>query len=292
VTVSNKIVREVIRDLQPENSPYNFAVLPVEILGTIYERFLGRVVCATDQRVKVEDKPEVRKAGGVYYTPQYIVDYIVENMVGKLLSACKTPADAAKFRILDPACGSGSFLLGAYAAIIRWHKTYYGDKEQLTQCDREAAYYDSDCRVRLTAKLKRQILLNNIYGVDIDTQAVEVTRFSLSLKALEDTRRDELYEEVTLFKQTVLPDLRHNIKCGNSLIGPDYFTGQMFPSMDELKRVNPFDGKQEFPIVFNHPPRQLWFVTFVTHNSRISERMVTYGVQTGEPLIFLPKIKC
>ncbi|MCJ7529687.1 MAG: transposase [Anaerolineales bacterium] len=56
--------------------------------------------------------------------------------------------------------------------------------------------------------------------------------------------------------------------------------------MDELKRVNPFDWKQEFPIVFNHPPRQLWFVTFVTHNSRISERMVTHGVQTGEPLIF------
>ncbi|HKZ70351.1 MAG TPA: hypothetical protein VJ020_09745, partial [Anaerolineales bacterium] len=85
VTVSNKVVREVIRDLQPENSPYHFAVLPVEILGTIYERFLGRVVRATDSRVKIEDKPEVRKAGGVYYTPQYVVDYIVENTVGELL---------------------------------------------------------------------------------------------------------------------------------------------------------------------------------------------------------------
>jgi len=249
VTVSNKVVRGVIRDLQPENSPYNFAVLPVEILGTIYERFLGRVVRATDQRVKIEDKPEVRKAGGVYYTPQYIVDYIVENTVGKLLSECKTPADAAKLCILDPACGSGSFLLGAYAALIRWHETYYSDQQRLTQRDREAAYYDSDGRVRLTAKLKRQILLNNLFGVDIDAQAVEVTRFSLSLKALEDTRRAELYEEVTLFKQTVLPDLRHNIKCGNSLIGPDYFSGQMFADKDELLRVKPFDWAQEFPEV-------------------------------------------
>ena len=249
VTVSNKVVREVIRDLQPENSPYNFSVLPVEILGTIYERFLGRVVRTTDSRVKIEDKPEVRKAGGVYYTPQYIVDYIVENTVGELLAKCKTPADVAKLRILDPACGSGSFLLGVYAALIRWHEAYYGDKERLTKRDREAAYYDSDGRVRLTAKLKRQILLNSIFGVDIDEQAVEVTRFSLSLKALADTRRDELYQEVNLFKQTVLPDLGQNIKCGNSLITPDYFAGQMFPSPDELKRVNPFGWDQEFSAV-------------------------------------------
>ena len=148
MTVSNKVVREVIRDLQPENSPYNFAVLPVEILGTIYERFLGRVVRATGQRVKIEYTPEVRKAGGVYYTPQYIVDYIVEDTVSRLLSECKTPADAAKLRILDPACGSSSFLLGAYAALICWYGTYYSDKERLTTRDREAAYYDSDGRVR------------------------------------------------------------------------------------------------------------------------------------------------
>ena len=244
VTVSNKVVREVIRDLQPENSPYNFAVLPVEILGTIYERFLGRVVHATDARVKIVDKPEVRKAGGVYYTPQYIVDYIVENTVGNLLTECKTPADVAKLKILDPACGSGSFLLGAYAALIHWHEAWYGDKERLTKRDRGAAYYDSDGRVRLTAKLKRQILLNNLFGVDIDAQAVEVTRFSLSLKALEDTRRNELYEEVNLFRQTVLPDLRHNIKCGNSLIGNDY---SLLP-MERLA-VRAFDWPDEFPVI-------------------------------------------
>ncbi len=241
VTVSNKVVREVIRDLQPENSPYNFAVLPVEILGTIYERFLGRVVRATDQRVKIGDKPEVRKAGGVYYTPQYIVDYIVQHTLGERLANCKTPAEVAKLKILDPACGSGSFVLGAYAALIKWHEAYYGDKERLSKHDREAAYYDSDGRVRLTAKLKREILLNNIYGVDIDPQAVEVTRFSLSLKALEGTRRDELYEEVNLFKQTILPELRNNIKCGNSLIENDY---SLLP--EERLDVKAFEWRDEF----------------------------------------------
>jgi len=264
VTVSNKVVRDVIRDLQPENSPYNFAVLPVEILGTIYERFLGRVVRATEKQVKIEDKPEVRKAGGVYYTPQYIVDYIVQNTVGALLAQCKTPADVAKLRILDPACGSGSFLLGAYAALIKWHENYYAPVETprrgvssgsqaetfhrnvSTKRDRDNFYIDSDGRVRLTAKLKRQTLLNNLFGVDIDAQAVEVTRFSLSLKALEDTRHDELYEEVSLFKQTVLPDLRHNIKCGNSLIGNDY-------SLLPLERlaVKAFEWEVEFPDVYS-----------------------------------------
>ena len=267
VTVSNKVVRAIIHDLQPENSSYNFAVLPVEILGTIYERFLGRVVRTTDKQVKIEDKPEVRKAGGVYYTPQYIVNYIVQNTVGKLLEQCRTPEDVAKLKILDPACGSGSFLLGAYNALIGWHISYYSDKARLTKRDRAAVYYDSDGRVRLTAKLKRQILLNNLYGVDIDRQAVEVTRFSLSLKALEDIRQGEVYEERSLFKQTVLPDLSQNIKCGNSLIGPDYFADQMFSDTDELKLVNPFDWKQQFPhgsfdAVIGNPPYVLGRETF------------------------------
>ncbi len=246
VNVSNKVVREIIGELLPENSPYNFASLPVEILGTIYERFLGRVVHATDKQVRIEDKPEVRKAGGVFYTPQYIVNYIVAQTVGKLLAECKTPADVAQLKILDPACGSGSFLIGAYDALIQWHENYYGDKTRWSQRDRDAAYYDADGRVRLTAKLKRQILVNNLFGVDIDAQAVEVTRLSLSLKALEDTRRAELYQEVDLFHQRVLPDLTQNIKCGNSLIGTDF----IFTDADELRRVKPFDWRAEFPSVF------------------------------------------
>jgi len=252
VSVSNKVVQAVITDLQPENSPYNFAVLPVEILGTIYERFLGRVVHTTDKRVTIEEKPEVRKAGGVYYTPQYIVDYIVANTLGKTLTPSPsptgrgglTPADVAKLKILDPACGSGSFLLGAYSALIEWHKDYFA-RAGKEKRDRESFYKDESGQIRLTAKLKREILKNNLFGVDIDPQAVEVTRFSLSLKALEDLREGELTEERTLFHQTVLPDLSQNIKNGNSLIGNDYF-GLITPTAEELKEVKPFNWKSEF----------------------------------------------
>ncbi len=240
ITVSNKVVQLVIKDLQPENSPYNFAVLPVEILGTIYERFLGRVVRTTEKQVKIEEKPEVRKAGGVYYTPQYIVDYIVKNTLGKLLEECKSPADVAKLKILDPSCGSGSFLLGAYSALIEWHKDYFA-RAGKEKRDRESFYKDESGGIRLTAKLKREILKNNLFGVDIDPQAVEVTRFSLSLKALEDLREGELTEERSLFHQTVLPDLSQNIKNGNSLIGNDY---SLIP-MERIE-VKAFDWKQEF----------------------------------------------
>ncbi len=251
VSVSNKAVQSVITDLQPENSPYNFAVLPVEILGTIYERFLGRVVRTTEKRVTIEEKPEVRKAGGVYYTPQYIVDYIVENTLGSLLNECKTPADVSKLKVLDPACGSGSFLLGAYSKLIQWHKDYFA-RAGKEKRDRESFYIDESGQIRLTAKLKREILKNNLFGVDIDPQAVEVTRFSLSLKALEDLREGELTEERSLFHQTVLPDLSQNIKNGNSLIGNDYFAGKMFADAEEMKRVNAFDWKSEFKVTMDN----------------------------------------
>jgi hypothetical protein len=248
VTTSNKVVRSIIREMEPDRSPCDLSVLPVHMLGAVYERFLGKVVRTTGQRVKIEEKPEVRKAGGVFYTPEYIVHYIVEQTVGKLLADCKTPDDVAKLKILDPACGSGSFLIGAYDALIRWHKNYYTAK---AKPDREAAYRDADGEIRLTAKLKRQILLNNIFGVDIDPQAVEVTKFSLSLKALEETRKEELDKEWELWKQTLLPDLRNNIVCGNSLIERDV-EQQMRLLQDEerdceLRRINPMSYREKFP---------------------------------------------
>ena len=79
----------------------------------------------------MEEKPEVRKAGGVYYTPTYIVDYIVKNTVGKLLEG-KTPKEAASLKILDPACGSGSFLLGAYQYLLDWHTKWYSEHDPET----------------------------------------------------------------------------------------------------------------------------------------------------------------
>ncbi|HVA99509.1 MAG TPA: type I restriction endonuclease, partial [Bacteroidia bacterium] len=106
--IDNKVIRAVIDDLYYPKCRYEFSVMPVEVLGNAYEQFLGKVIRITPARsVKIEEKPEVRKAGGVYYTPQYIVEYIVKNTVGKLVEG-KTPKDIAQLKIVDPACGSGS----------------------------------------------------------------------------------------------------------------------------------------------------------------------------------------
>ena len=125
LTIDDKPLKEILTRLYYPDSPYEFSVLPADILGQVYEQFLGKVIRLTsDHRAVVEDKPEVKKAGGVFYTPTYIVDYIVKNTVGKLLEG-KNPKTAEKLRILDPACGSGSFLLGAYQCLLDWHLQWY-----------------------------------------------------------------------------------------------------------------------------------------------------------------------
>ncbi len=216
--IDDTIFKTIIKDLYYPNSPYEFSVLSPEILGNVYEQFLGKVIRLTPgHQAKIEDKPEVKKAGGVYYTPQFIVDYIVENTVEKLCKG-KTPNKVSELRILDPACGSGSFLLGAFTYLLKWHIDYYTkhkDKNRL----KDKIYQGKSGEYYLTIREKKRILLNNIYGVDIDSQAVNVTKLSLLLKVLEGENRDALEAQQKLFKERALPDLGDNIKCGNSLIG-------------------------------------------------------------------------
>lgn len=100
---------------------------------------------------------------------------------------------------------------------------------------------------RLTIEEKKRILTTHTFGVDIDLQAVEVTKLSLLLKVLEGETDQSLSLSQLAFGDRALPNLADNIKCGNSLIGPDYFTGKMFHDPEELKRVNPFDWKRGFP---------------------------------------------
>jgi len=244
--VEDKTLKDVIKNLYYPDSPYEFAVLPADILGQVYEQFLGKVIRLTaGHHAVVEDKPEVKKAGGVYYTPTYIVDYIVENTVGKLLEG-KTPKQAAKLRILDPACGSGSFLIGAYQRLMDWHRDWYVDDG--TEKHTKEVYQGPGGEWRLTTAERKRILLNNIFGVDIDPQAVEVTKLSLLLKVLEGESDETLAKQLQLFHERALPDLSENIKCGNSLIGPDFYENQQLLLMDddEQYRINAFDWACEF----------------------------------------------
>ena len=222
----DKTFSAICDELSHENTPYNFDAIPIHILGSIYERFLGKVVHATDKRATIEEKPEVRKAGGVYYTPQYIVNYIVENTVGKLIEG-KTPKQIAKMRFADIACGSGSFLITVFETLLDYHKQYYQQNPEQAKKDGCILYEGA---YRLSLKQKQEILTNNIYGVDIDQQAVEVTQLSLYLKLLEDETTATANDTWVLFKEQLLPDLNKNIVCGNSLIGTDILDLTLFPS--------------------------------------------------------------
>ena len=246
--VDDEVLKDIIEDLYPPKSPYAFSVIPADILGAVYEQFLGKVIRLTaGHHVKVEEKPEVRKAGGVYYTPTYIVEYIVKQTVGKLLEG-RTPKQAAELKVLDPACGSGSFLIGAYQYLLDWHRDWY--VKDGVEKHRKVLYQGMAGEWRLTTKERTRILLNSIYGVDIDPQAVEVTKLSLLLKVLEGGSPDALQREFWAAHERVLPDLGNNIKCGNSLIGSDFYAGQLdLGDVENRHKINAFDWAAEFPAV-------------------------------------------
>jgi len=284
--IDDTVLKNIIHRLYYPESPYEFSVIPPEILGQVYEQFLGKVIrLNAAHRADVEDKPEVRKSGGVFYTPVYIVEYIVKKTIGEMVKG-KTPREVAKMTILDPACGSGSFLLGAYRFLLNWHRDWYikhlvpvlkdrqptssevrallpdsvasgkaAKKEGMYELpvyksgNGDASKMRSDWR--LTIAERKRILLNNIYGVDIDKQAVEVTKLSLLLKVLEEESEENVSRQLKLFAERALPSLHHNIRCGNSLVAPDYFDlKQDHPfNMEERKRINAFDWKEEFPAV-------------------------------------------
>jgi len=246
LTIDDAVFKEIFKNLYYPNSPYEFSLISTEILGKIYEQFLGQVIRLTPgHQAKVEKKPEVKKAGGVYYTPQYIVDYIVENTLGEKIKGM-TPNQISAIKVIDPACGSGSFLIRAYQYLLDYHLDYYSN---MTKPPRDVIYEDKKGLKHLTIREKKRILKNNIYGVDLDTLAVEVTKLSLLLKVLEDQNKDLLESQQKLFHERVLPNLSSNIKNGNSLIGSDILNQQEL-SMEEVKEIKPFDYESEFPEVF------------------------------------------
>jgi type I restriction-modification system DNA methylase subunit len=294
--MDDKVLKDITSSLYPP-SPYNFAIISPEILGMVYEQFLGKVIRLTDgHRAKIEEKPEVKKAGGIKYTPAYIVQNIVRKTLGPLIKG-KTPLEVAIIRVLDPACGSGSFLLVAYKYLLDWHLDWYiknlapvldkgysvtsatvrdllpysveeadNEKSQKiktgTKAKRIAArakerastasipiYKTNDGEWHLTIAERKRILLNNIYGVDIDRQAVEVTKLSLLLKVLEGENQQTVSDLLKYSRERVLPDLDDNIKCGNSLIGNDIMQTDTWQKNSKIERdrINPFDWEIEFP---------------------------------------------
>jgi len=243
ITIDNRLLKTIIGELYYPECPYEFSALSVEILGSAYERFLGKQIRLTPSgRAIVEEKPEVRKAGGVFYTPEYVVQYIVENTLGQMLEG-KTPVEAAEIKILDPACGSGSFLIGAYDYLLKWHKDYYTRRRESAEA-RMALTPTGE----LSTSEKKRILLNNIFGVDLDASAVEVTKLSLLLKCLEGETEASIEHQLKVFNDRVLPSLENNIKCGNSLIDLDFYDNELELGFE--RKIKPFSWEKAFPQAF------------------------------------------
>ncbi len=265
IPYDSRIVAEIIDGLYPPKSPYNFAVIGVELLGTIYEKYLGKTIRLTEKRVKVEEKPEVRKAGGVFYTPKWVVNYIVENTVGNLVEG-KSPKQIENIHILDPACGSGSFLIETVGRLFEYHLKYYESYPREAKrgelFSNVVVSYDEDGTPipRLSIYKKGEILKNNIFGVDLDPQAVEITMMSLYIKILEG-------ERALPHNKELLPSLSKNIRCGNSLIGFDFLEQKTLVEDAEKEKVNCFDWysketgfgniinpKRGFDAIIGNPP--------------------------------------
>lgn len=251
LVIDDALLKPLIRGLYYPESPYEFSVFTADILGQVYEQFLGKVITlSAGHRASVEEKPEVKKAGGVFYTPTYIVDYIVQQTVGPLIEG-KSPKQIEHIHVLDPACGSGSFLIGCYQFLLEWYLDYYTthDPDKHSKGKSPVLVAASGGGWALTTTERKRILLAHIFGVDIDSQAVEVTKLSLLLKVLEGETAQSVQRE--LIHERVLPDLGDNIKCGNSLIGSDFYAQPGLPEMDTDAhlRINVFDwyGKDGFP---------------------------------------------
>ncbi|OGF01626.1 MAG: hypothetical protein A2024_05535 [Candidatus Edwardsbacteria bacterium GWF2_54_11] len=222
---------QVLVPIIEELNGIDFKNVSVHIIGEVYENYLGEMLRVTKKSgLKVQEHKEQakRKSQGIYYTPEYIVDYIVKNTVGELVKKAKTEDDLKQIKILDPACGSGSFLIKAFDVM-------YEAYEKL-KIDRNKGQLETGKDL----KIKRLILQHNLYGVDLDDRAVEITKLNLMLKALEGFNYSELKG------RKLLPNLNLNIRVGNSLISGQTIeqlaekqTAPTFPGLDDMVDIKP-----------------------------------------------------
>jgi hypothetical protein len=230
--LKGRIFEHVVRGLYfPQ--PYRFDAVPLELLGGIYERFLGKRLRVVGNDVQDEFKPEYQRTKGAVYTPSWVVRRVVGRTLGPLTEDAE-PEAILGLRILDPACGSASFLLGVYdhleGAILEWARRHPKDRR------RHGLVVEDQEGLRLSVPTSRRIIEGCLHGVDIDPNAVEVARMSLALRHLERAAGD-LPDE----PRDLLSGIGRNIRQGNSLVGPDIAGLGLDP--DRVRATMPFPWK-------------------------------------------------
>ena len=260
--VSDDVLLGIFRDLYYPNNSYEFSVVDPYIIGQIYELFLAEklVICA-DETIAAKQKPEAVDSQGAVNTPKNVTDIIVEQTLSAAFKG-KTLDEVQNIRIADICCGSGNFLLSAYEYTVNFCIEWF-IKNDLEKAVRDGILIVSSGKddYQLSYAIRRSILLRNIWGVDIDPLAVEVTKFSLFLKLLEDTSTDELDAFAQEYSLCILPAMDKNIKNGNSLVGPEYamYDPDVFTRPGGLQQIRMFDwtaefGEGIFDVIIGNPP--------------------------------------
>lgn len=262
LTVSDTVIIDIFQSLYYPNNSYEFSVIDPYIIGQIYELFLDEaLIIREDGHIEAQEKPEVVDSQGAVNTPKNITDIIVEETLSSLYVG-KTPEEVAGYHIADICCGSGNFLLSAFEYIVNHHIEYYLNHDKDNAEQRGDIYQlAGSSNYLLSYEKKRSILKNNIFGVDIDPLAVEVTKFSLLLKALESSSLEEVEAFHQRTNHRILPNLDENIKNGNSLVDMSYawFDRSIYQNVPLMNKLKMFDwnaefGNRKFDAIIGNPP--------------------------------------
>jgi len=262
--IDNEILMELI-DLLYYPSPYRFEVIPTKLLSDIYEIFLSKKLVIENGEVSEKLKLEYIKTNGAISTPQYLVQDLLKRTIIKEDLIERGLESVSDTKILDFACGSGIFLIETFDYLQDVFINYY--KENPSQEFSHLFFQNTDLTT-LTIAGKRHLITNCIFGVDIDPEAVEVARMSLSLKVVDSSEFYENYQEIGIFGNQILNNIGNNIKCGNTLVSTDINTKypQITSDKEQLIRTNAFDynslngfseifnSKDGFDYIVGNPP--------------------------------------
>lgn len=241
IQLDSTIVQTIINELYFPNAPYTFSVVEPEFLGDIYEQFLIERLEIDDGFIALRPKPE-NVDRDVVPTPRPIIERLVQETLDSQLAGL-TPEQILNFKIVDPACGSGGFLVAAFEVLTDRAITAYESIADLN------SYYENPNGKHLTFERKAEILTKCIHGVDRDNLAVEVARFSLLTKLLENESPATLPNAVNL-----LPPISRNVVCGDSLIDDRIYEGDHDPELIGTPLNWGDDVHAPYSIVLGNPP--------------------------------------